>query len=222
MTQQKLPLFPLNTVLFPGAPLTLHIFEERYRQMIGRCLEQSTPFGVVLIREGDEVVEGMQGGRVAEPHDIGTVAQISANVRLDDGRYILTVIGQRRFRRQYYIQRAPYIVASVAILHEESTSEVVPLAQELRETCERYWRALAAATGVKLQPDRLPDDIVAMTYQIADRLQVPYARKQHWLEADLPARIRDITAALSADLALLPPSGRTARLEEWSGMGSLN
>ena len=52
---QKLPLFPLNTVLFPGAPIQLHIFEERYRLMIGRCLEQSSPFGVVLIRSGSEV-----------------------------------------------------------------------------------------------------------------------------------------------------------------------
>ncbi len=52
---QKLPIFPLNAVLFPGAPLQLHIFEERYRQMIGRCVEQNSPFGVVLIRVGSEI-----------------------------------------------------------------------------------------------------------------------------------------------------------------------
>ena len=52
---QKLPIFPLNMVLFPGAPIQLHIFEERYRLMIGRCLEQSSPFGVALIRSGSEV-----------------------------------------------------------------------------------------------------------------------------------------------------------------------
>src|SRR5262249_9792849 len=51
----KLPIFPLNTVLFPGASIQLHIFEERYRLMIGRCLEQSSPFGVALIRSGSEV-----------------------------------------------------------------------------------------------------------------------------------------------------------------------
>ena len=55
----ELPLFPLNTVLFPGMVLPLHIFEERYKLMIGRCMEGSRPFGVVAIREGGEV--GFQG-----------------------------------------------------------------------------------------------------------------------------------------------------------------
>jgi uncharacterized protein len=51
----ELPLFPLQTVLFPGMPFVLHIFEQRYRQMIGECLRDDQPFGVVLIREGEEV-----------------------------------------------------------------------------------------------------------------------------------------------------------------------
>lgn len=51
----KLPLFPLNTVLFPGAMIQLHVFEERYRLMVGRCIEQRSPFGVVLLRSGSEV-----------------------------------------------------------------------------------------------------------------------------------------------------------------------
>ncbi|MFL5806657.1 MAG: LON peptidase substrate-binding domain-containing protein, partial [Roseiflexaceae bacterium] len=95
----KLPLFPLDMVLFPGAPITLRIFEERYRLMIGRCLEQSGPFGVVLIREGPEV------GGEAIPHSVGTTAVISDSVRLDDERYYLTAVGQRRFRVQYIAQR---------------------------------------------------------------------------------------------------------------------
>jgi Lon protease-like protein len=103
----KLPLFPLNTVLFPGMPISLHIFEERYRLMIGRCIEQNGPFGVVLIREGREV-----GGEAA-PYPVGTTAAIGSNVRLDDGRYYLTATGQRRFRIQYFAQRQPYLLASV-------------------------------------------------------------------------------------------------------------
>jgi len=50
----KLPLFPLNTVLFPGMVLPLHVFEDRYKQMIGACLEDDSGFGVVLIRSGEE------------------------------------------------------------------------------------------------------------------------------------------------------------------------
>ena len=66
----QLPLFPLNLVLFPGMDLPLHIFEERYKSMIGDCLNQNLPFGVVLIKEGLEV------GTPAEPERIGTSARI--------------------------------------------------------------------------------------------------------------------------------------------------
>ena len=61
----EIPLFPLNLVLFPGMPLPLHIFEERYKAMIGDCMRYNTPFGVSLIRSGQEV------GEAADPHPIG-------------------------------------------------------------------------------------------------------------------------------------------------------
>lgn len=198
---QKLPLFPLNTVLFPGAPLTLHVFEERYRLMIGRCLEQNTPFGVVLIREGEEV------GQPAVPHGVGTIAQITKHVRLEDGRYYIAAVGQRRFRVQYALQRMPYLISSVVLLHEEGGAEVTALAQELRALHDRYWKAVAAATGFQHRPDRLSDDVIEMTYQLAHRLQVPNEQKQHWLEADVATRIREITAALRNEMVLLPNSG---------------
>src|SRR5438046_1437349 len=87
-----LPLFPLNTVLFPGMPLRLHIFEERYRLMIGECVERKQPFGVVLIKAGREV------GEPAEPRGVGTTALIAAMSRMDDGRMNLVAVGQERFR----------------------------------------------------------------------------------------------------------------------------
>jgi uncharacterized protein len=222
MTQQTLPLFPLNTVLFPGTPLTLHIFEERYRTMIARCLEQQSPFGVVLIREGDEVVEGNLGNQAAQPCEIGTIAQISANVKLDDGRYIITAIGQRRFRIQYLLHHEPYLIGSVALLSEDRPPMVIELASELRQTCDRYWRAVVDATGVQVQPDTLPDDVAAMSYQLADRLQVPRVVKQRWLEADLSARLREMNLMLKAELAMLPRSQRGAQPEGWAWSGSLN
>ncbi len=213
---QKLPLFPLNMVLFPGAPLTLHIFEERYRQMIGRCLEQSTPFGVVLIREGEEV------GQPAIPHNVGTIAQINANVRMEDGRYYIAAVGQRRFRVQYALQRVPYIIASVVLLPEETGTEVVAAAKELRTIYERYWQAVAAATGFQPQVEKLPEDVVAMTYQLADRLQIDTERKQRWLEADVATRVREIVAALRTEMLLLPRADRSDSPGGWNGPGSWN
>ncbi len=201
MTHQKLPLFPLNTVMFPGAPLTLHIFEERYRDMIGRCLEQGSPFGVVLIRQGEEI------GEPANPYDVGTMVQINASVRLEDGRLLISTVGQRRFRIQYTLQMLPYVVASVVILPEESDEGLMDVSRVLRQTYDTYWKAVVAATGVQSEVETLSDEVVSMTYQLAHRLQVPNERKQHWLETDVATRVREITAALRAEIRLLPRFG---------------
>src|SRR6185503_19425073 len=88
----ELRLFPLNTVLFPGMRMPLHIFEERYRLMIRECIEQDAPFGVLLIREGEET------GGSAVPHGVGTTARITQVEYLDDGRMNIFTIGQERFR----------------------------------------------------------------------------------------------------------------------------
>src|SRR5438445_13035426 len=90
MPRPWLPLFPLNVVLFPHMPLPLHVFEPRYRQMIGDCLEEGHSFGVVAIEEGSE-------SGPATPYDVGTLAKIVRIDRLDDGRMNLLVMGAARF-----------------------------------------------------------------------------------------------------------------------------
>ena len=92
MTHPTIPLFPLNTVLFPGGPLRLRIFEARYLDMIGRCMRESTDFGVVLILEGSEA------GDVVSTAAIGTLASIVDFDKLDDGLLGITARGGRRFR----------------------------------------------------------------------------------------------------------------------------
>jgi len=87
----RLPLFPLHTVLFPETTLPLHVFEPRYREMIGRCLEHDESFGIALILDGDEV-----GGH-AIPRRVGTEASIIACQRSVHGEYDIVVEGQRRF-----------------------------------------------------------------------------------------------------------------------------
>src|SRR5437879_8950789 len=88
---ELLPLFPLTTVLFPEMLLPLHIFEPRYRLLVRRCMDDDRPFGVVLIRSGQEV------GATAEPHAIGTQAKIMAFSPLSDGRSYIVVRGIRRY-----------------------------------------------------------------------------------------------------------------------------
>jgi Lon protease-like protein len=212
----KLPLFPLNTVLFPGMPISLHIFEERYRLMIGRCIEQNGPFGVVLIREGREV-----GGEAA-PYPVGTTAAIGSNVQLDDGRYYLTATGQRRFRIQYFAQRQPYLLASVVYLPEETGGQaVIDQAEELRGLYVRYWEALAHATGHRREPETLPTNVIDLTYWMAHRLQVDNVHKQRWLEDDVATRLREMSGAIRTELRLLPSEGPEGE-RGWAGSGSWN
>ena len=110
----ELPLFPLNSVLCPGIALPLHIFEARYRAMVRHCLETTSPFGVVLIREGRET-----GAGVISFTGVGTIAEIRDAGSYDDGRYDLLVVGTRRFEiRQVINSKQPYLVADVDLLDE--------------------------------------------------------------------------------------------------------
>jgi Lon protease-like protein len=221
----ELPLFPLGTLLFPGGTINLHIFEERYREMIGYCLEHDSPFGVVLLHQGHEVEEGNPSSSGAEPYAIGTVARISANVRLEDGRYLLTAIGQQRFRIKQIRQRVPYIIAEVEEIPDVVSAGAVAAAAELRKTYDRYWQAIAVATGMPAQGEELSEDPVEMSYDLADRLQVLAQRKQQWLATDLLTRLREINNNLRAELLILPRARQTDsgnESEGWDGMISLN
>jgi uncharacterized protein len=110
----ELPLFPLHTVLCPGIALPLHVFEERYRELVRDCLDASKPFGVVLIRQGREV-----GGGTISFSAIGTMAEIRQVGRYPDGRFDLLVVGTRRFRiRSVAAGVRPYFVAEVDELDE--------------------------------------------------------------------------------------------------------
>jgi uncharacterized protein len=195
---QLLALFPLHTVLFPGATLPLQIFEPRYKLMIGRCLELRQPFGVVLIREGSEV------GGPAEPYDVGTTAAIQNVLRLEGGLMLLSAVGEQRFRIEQIVQREPYMVARVAYLEDEVTPEAREFATEIRQLYAQHRDALAHATGIESAMDELPDDPQAISYQISAQFHVVDYSKQQLLEADLDERLAAIVDALQRELALLP------------------
>jgi hypothetical protein len=110
----ELPLFPLHSVLCPGVALPLHIFEERYRLMVARCMDRGEPFGVVLIREGRDT--GPLDGRIAS---VGSTAIISEVNRYPDGRLDIMTVGGRRFHITAVDRdHEPYLVGEVEILGE--------------------------------------------------------------------------------------------------------
>ncbi len=176
----EMPIFPLkNVVLFPGMVLPLHIFEMRYREMIGRCLEEKIPFGVTLIDEGQEV------GASARPCLVGTAARIVRSERLEDGRMNITTVGTQRFRILELHHDRSYLTASVSqfpVLNG-ATRRAAELSERVRPQVIEYVELLSRASKTNLQLNRLPEDPLTLAFLVAISMQVNAAEKQQLLEA---------------------------------------
>ncbi|HET7828903.1 MAG TPA: LON peptidase substrate-binding domain-containing protein [Candidatus Limnocylindrales bacterium] len=151
----QIPLFPLHTVLAPGIALPLHIFEERYRAMVRRCLDTSSPFGIVLIREGSEVAP--RDGRTQELSIsvVGTFAEIREASKYVDGRWDLLTVGTGRFVvREVIADREPYLVGEVDELGDSVGDEEAAEALVGRVTRRfvDYLRLLQPRDGEEAEP----------------------------------------------------------------------
>lgn len=199
---QELPLFPLQTVLFPNAPLRLHIFEKRYKEMIRDCERTVQPFGVVLIRHGAEA-----NGPLAEPYSFGTTARIIQTQRLSDGRMNITVVGQDRFRIvSLEPDLQPYLVGYVEPLSMVRTDPGVlaTKANVLRNRLNRYLHTLAESGVSQLDGSQFPEDPVELAYICATILQVSNLQKQALLTIDCAEDLVDaVSQAFRQELALL-------------------
>ncbi|MGH7662201.1 MAG: LON peptidase substrate-binding domain-containing protein [Vulcanimicrobiaceae bacterium] len=176
----RLRLFPLNTVLFPGATLNLHVFEPRYKQMIAECLTERQEFGVCLIREGNEA-----GDLQVAPHAIGTTAEIGDVTPLPFGRYYISTVGRRRFRIHGVVQREPYLLCDVEYIDDDAAPEssLDSLIEMVRGEFNEYVRLLMAYSGTAVAFD-LPPDPVEASFAVGSALQIADALKQHLLETD--------------------------------------
>lgn len=198
----ELPLFPLETVLYPGAPIPLHVFEERYRLMFARVLDaegSARRFGVVAIVEGGEVA-GPASFRA-----IGCVAEVRQVRPYPDGRLDVVARGRERFRVQSIVQATPYIVAEVSTLAEQAGPAADGRMAKARGLFLRYLRVLLALAG-ESEPAtvEVPEDPVAASYMFAAGLQLGLDEKQQLLAAETAAdRLRAEIRLLRREVALL-------------------
>jgi len=181
----RLPLFPLQTVLFPGATIPLHIFEPRYREMVGRCLEHDDPFGVVLILEGEEV------GGPAIPRRIGTEASIIACQKYRDGRYDLVAEGRRRFETLMIDRSRSYLRADVRFLEEPMGLDADGLAEAVGKLFEGILESLELSGQAVVDETWRELDACALSYRVASALPVADEVRQELLEVpDATSRLR--------------------------------
>ena len=176
-----LALFPLQTVLFPGMKLPLHIFEERYKLMVRECIEESVPFGVVLIQIGEEV------GEAAIPHNFGTTAKITDIENLDEGRMNLLTLGVERFRIIAVTTTSPYLRGEVEIIEQRSDAVAPDTLARAADLFATYLRLYMAIGNQWTRGVELPDDSANAADYIAARLDLPAQTKQQLLEELSPA-----------------------------------
>ena len=180
---QVVPIFPLGTVLFPGARIPLHVFEPRYRALVRDCLVGDAHFGVVAIRHGSDT------DPLADWYQIGTLARIERLVRLPAGRLNLIVAGATRFQALRPLEGRPYLRAEVELVESARSSPASPVvAAQLQSSYERYRMSLLGMRVAIPQFGELPKEPAELSWAVAGHLVVELRDKQRLLEESDPAK----------------------------------
>lgn len=178
----EIPLFPLRTVLFPDGPLPLRIFESRYIDMVGQCMKNESPFGVLLIMEGQET-------GLATTHEVGTLANITDWYQGSDGLLGVTAVGGQRFRLLSARQQADGLnIGDIEILAAEPYMALPAEYASLRKILESVLDDLGRLYE---SLERRFDDAVWVTYRLIEILPIELEQKQQFLESsDTRARLK--------------------------------
>ncbi|MFF8968034.1 LON peptidase substrate-binding domain-containing protein [Streptomyces sp. NPDC014995] len=227
MTTVRLPLFPLNSVLFPGLVLPLNVFEERYRAMMRDLLkspeEEPRRFAVVAIRDGHEVAPSAPGmpdptalprrgpaaGFGDDPaksfHGVGCVADAATIRERSDGTFEVLATGTTRVRLLSVDASGPYLTAELQELPEEPGDEAGALAEGVLRAFRQYQKRLAGARERSLTTGAdLPDEPSVVSYLVAAAMMLDTPSKQRLLQApDTASRLRDELTLLRAETAIL-------------------
>ncbi|MFE6332627.1 LON peptidase substrate-binding domain-containing protein [Streptomyces sp. NPDC057806] len=227
MTTVRLPLFPLNTVLFPGLVLPLNVFEERYRAMMRELLktpdEEPRRFAVVAIRDGHEVAptapgmpdptavpeRGPAAGFGAEPlksfHSTACVADAATIRERADGTFEVLATGTTRVRLLSVDASGPFLTAELEELAEDQGEEAGALAEGVLRAFRQYQKRLAGARERSLSTGAdLPDEPSVVSYLVAAAMMLDTPTKQRLLQApDTASRLRDELKLLRAETSII-------------------
>ncbi len=216
----EIPFFPLRTVLFPGMPLPLQIFEPRYRTMTRELLESGGVFGVLLIREGNEVGGG------AVPYSVGTTARIEQCQELPNGRYVVSARGKRRFRVVRTLAPRPYPYGEVEYIDDGQWEEEARLARAMetvRTTFPAYFRLALSLSDQWARGMKLPLSPHELVNFLAPWIQVDEPVKQRLLEIEPAAeRVAQLAEVLDDLLTRTHEEVMEHRRRKWANLGAAN
>jgi Lon protease-like protein len=227
VTTVRLPLFPLNSVLFPGLVLPLNIFEERYRAMMRELLktpeDEPRRFAVVAIRDGFEVAQtapglpdptatlerGPTAGFGTDPlkafHKVGCVADAATIRERADGTFEVLATGTTRMRLLSVEASGPFLTAELDPLPEEPGDEAGALAEGVLRSFRQYQKRLAGARERSLATGAdLPDEPGVVSYLVAAAMMLDTPTKQRLLQApDTASRLRDELKLLRSETSII-------------------
>ncbi len=201
---EMLPLFPLGAVLYPGMLLPLHIFEERYRQLVQDLLDGPDPrrFGVIAIRKGRETgIEGVQS-----LYEIGCIATLRRVEQYDDGRFDIITVGTQRFKLNRLDETRPYLQGEVELLADEvaDPAAALPLVRTVQAAFRMYLDALTEWGGATVRIEELPDEPMLLSFIVAAAMIIDLTERQRLLaEPDTLQRLEAQRALLSRETAML-------------------
>jgi Lon protease-like protein len=211
-----LPLFPLPLVLFPSAPLPLHIFEPRYRKLLSDCIERDSRFGIVYRPESIEETD-LEQGRV------GCIAEVDDTHMLPDGRSNIVVHGVKRFSLQRFVATAaPYHVAEVVEYDDvpELAESLAPVASRVRDLFARVGRAARTLSDDGDPLPALPDEPDTLSFAIAALIDMEAPRRQDLLVSRLAsARLATIEEMLVGAVDSLEQRARVHGRAKTNGRG---
>ncbi|MEU0070292.1 LON peptidase substrate-binding domain-containing protein [Streptomyces sp. NPDC006332] len=246
MTTVRLPLFPLNSVLFPGLVLPLNIFEERYRAMMRELVktpeDESRQFAVVTIRDGHEVAttspglpdqtavpeRGPAAGFGDDPikafHGVGCVADAATIRERADGTFEVLATGTTRVRLLSVDASGPFLTAELEELAEDPGDEAGALAEGVLRSFRKYQKRLAGARERSLSTGSdLPDEPSVLSYLVAAAMMLDTPTKQRLLQApDAASRLRDELKLLRSETSIIRSLPSLPAAELTRGPMSLN
>jgi len=246
VTTVRLPLFPLNSVLFPGLVLPLNIFEERYRAMMRELLktpeDESRRFAVVTIRDGHEVAttspglpdqtavpeRGPAAGFGDDPikafHGVGCIADAATVRERPDGTFEVLATGTTRVRLLSVDASGPFLTAELEELVEDPGDEAGALAEGVLRSFRQYQKRLAGARERSLSSGAdLPDEPSVVSYLVAAAMMLDTPTKQRLLQApDIASRLRDELKLLRSETSIIRSLPSLPASELTRGPMSLN
>jgi Lon protease-like protein len=199
-----LPLFPLGTVLFPGLLLPLHIFEDRYKELVRDLLDGPEPrrFGVIAIKKGRET--GVEG--VSSLYEVGCTATLRETEGNDDGGYEVVAVGTQRFRLDALDESRAYLQGEVEFLAEDEgdSASAGRAAHLVAEAFQAYLDVLTAQGLAQVNVPEVPEEPVLLSYLVAASMIIDLPDRQALLaEPDSLSRLTAERAMLVRETTML-------------------